>query len=889
MSNVITAYHDKLRDETSIYDNHAIIVDEQYEPFLITQFDLFFLSLQELTAYLKSYKAQSAFKSTKRTLSFIIIGLAIPVAGVYFSYAIKLLQMDIPDWVLIAMKELIFVAALSLIILWHDLSVNFDSHKKLPQYPQLDDFTKHSIETQGVSFQQYLIMHPLEYFHPVTFDLLINSLTTTKSNTYIDTAKLLKSLLGHDHITRVLKRLDIPNAQELFRSVSLTDESAPLYPYTALQSIILYATEQAIITRSFRVYPEHILLALFSLFPVLKEVLQQNKIEFLTFVKTIEWYIILDQYQARTNAFDISIPYYRKGGVADGWVKGFTFYLDKISFNVLDDITRKGGIYGVGHEKEINTLIGVIQKDFNANAILVGDPGVGKSSVIYGLAQRILDGDVPPTLKGLSIKSVDLNKFLALASAGQGGLPELVSRLSDELRKQVGTILYFDDLEVLLSTGVGQGTAISYLLPLLLESPVPIVGTMTFAQYTNLREKYPTLIEAFKEIRVDELKPEDTFTILTTKIQQLERYHRVTVTMPALQDIITLTQMYQPNKRFPKKAVEILEQAAAYVANTPHRILSREVVAQIIAQLTDIPAIQASPEEAEKLLTLEKRIHQKYINQHDAVLAIVDALQRAKTNIRNTSRPFGVFLFLGPSGVGKTELAKITAQEYFGSEFSIVRIDLSQYKRAEDIPAIIEQLSKVALRPYTLVLLDEFEKTIPSIHDIFMRLFDEGVVVTPKDETLYFNNTIIVATSNIGSDLLLKTSPTEFEEAKQQVLELIPQFLKIELINRFDKVVVFSPLSVEHLQQITVLMINDLVQKLQQQAINAYYSEKTVAFLVSRGYQPGMGARPLRRAMQDSLEAPLARYILTIQQQTGRNPEQVNFDELIEIPGHSTQ
>ena len=168
--------------------------------------------------------------------------------------------------------------------------------------------------------------------------------------------------------------------------------------------------------------------------------------------------------------------------------------------------------------------------------------------------------------------------------------------------------------------------------------------------------------------------------------------------------------------------------------------------------LADIPIAQSSPEEAEKLLTLEKRIHQKYVNQHDAVLAIVDSLQRAKTNIRNTGHPFGVFLFLGPSGVGKTELAKITAKEYFGSEFSLIRIDLSQYKRDEDIATIISQLKKVTLRPFTLLLLDEFEKTTSSIHDIFMRLFDEGIVVTPQDETLYFNNSIIIATSNIGSD-----------------------------------------------------------------------------------------------------------------------------------------
>ncbi|MCC7304270.1 ATP-dependent Clp protease ATP-binding subunit [bacterium] len=881
MSNVITAYHDKIQDKSQLYDNHAIIVDQQYEPFLITQFDLFFLPLHELTEQLKNYKSVTAFKRIKRTAAMILLFLALPFAGFYLTHTLGLLSFEVPDIAIIILKEVIFFAALALLVLWHDLATNYDSQKQLAIYPDLDDFLKHSLETQGIQFQQYLVQQPLDYFHPVTFDLLVKSLQTNKSNTYIDTSSLLKTILSHEHIQRVLARLEIPEIQKLLTSASLTQETAPLYEYTALQSFILYATEQAILTKSRRVYPEHLLLALFTIFPILKDVLQEYKVDFLTFVKTIEWYIITEQYQARTNLLDTSQPYYAKGGIADGWVKGFTFYLDKISTNILEVVNSKGGIYGVGHTKEVNNLIGVLQKEFSANAVLVGDPGVGKSSIIYGLAQRILEGDIPPTLRSLTINEINLNKFLSLASSSYGGLPELINKLSEELRKQVGTILYFDDLEVLLSTGAGEGTAMSYLMPLLLQSPVPIIGTMTFAQYTTLRDKYPTVIDNFKEIRVDELSQEDTFTILTTKIDQLEKLHRISISLPALRDIITLTATYQPNKRFPKKAVELLEQAAVEATNTKPRQLTRELVAQVVAKLSDIPVAHTSPEEAERLLTLEKRIHQKYVNQHDAVLTIVDALQRAKTSVRNTTKPFGVFLFLGPSGVGKTELAKITATEYFGSEFSLIRIDLSQYKLDSDIPTIITMLRKVSLRPYTLLLLDEFEKTTTSIHDIFMRLFDEGIVVTPQDETLYFNNAIIIATSNIGSDLLLKADPAQFENSKAQVLDLLPSVLKIELINRFDKVVVFGALSLEHLQQIAVLMVNDLIQKLADQGIHSTYTDKTIAYLVSQGYVPGMGARPLRRTLQNTLETSLAQFILQTQKATGKNPKEVDFDTLL--------
>ncbi len=881
MSNVFTAYHDKIQDKSQLYDNHAVVVDAQFEPFLITQFDLFFLPLQELTDELKNYKSQNLFKKMKRFIATTLLFLAIPFAGFYLFFVLGQISFTIPSFVIILLKEEIFIAALALLVLWHDLATNYDAKKQLVTYPELDDFLKHSIESQGVQFQQYLIQQPLDYFHPTTFELLANSLQSKNKKTYIDTSLLLKTILGHEHIQRVLARLEIPDVEKLLTTVALTNDTAPVYDYTSIQSFAMYATEQAIKTKSRKVYPEHLLLALFSIFPVLKDVLQENKVDFLTFVKTIEWYIITEQYQSRTNIFDLNQPYFLKGGIADGWVKGFTFFLDKISTNVLEVINSRGGIYGVGHTKEINNLISILQKEYDANAVLVGDPGVGKSSVIYGLAQRIIEGDIPPALKNLSIKSIDLNKFLSLAASGSGGLPDLVNKLSEELRKQVGTILYFDDLEVLLSTGSGEGTAMSYLMPLLLQSPVPIVGTMTFAQFTNLKDRFPTIMDVFKEIRIDQVSQEDTFTIMTTKIDQLERMYKITISLPALRDIITLTATYQPNKRFPKKAVELLEQAAVQASNTKSRKLSRELVAQVIQTLADIPVAQASPEEAERLLTLEKRIHQKYVNQHDAVLAIVDALQRAKTNIRNTTRPFGVFMFLGPSGVGKTELAKITAKEYFGSDFSLIRIDLSQYKMDSDIQTIIAQLKKVTLRPYTLLLLDEFEKTTSSIHDMFMRLFDEGIVVTPQDETLYFNNAIIIATSNIGSDILLRAEPSQFESAKAQVLDLLPSVLKIELINRFDKVLVFSSLTLEHLQQIVVLMLNDLVQKLGEQGIRSTYTDKTIAFIVSRGYSPGMGARPIKRVMQDTLETGLAQSILKTQRETGRNPQDVDFDTLL--------
>jgi len=881
MSNILTLFQDKSKGDSHLYDNHALIVDNQYEPYLLTAFDLYFISIPEISTFFSKYRSRLKFNGRKRSLSLFLLILALPLAVLYVVAALEMLPFEIQEYLLIAMKEEIFLAAFALLVLWHDLATNYDSQSELPRYPEIDDFTVNSIEKNGVPFHKYSIRKPLDYFHPSTLKLLSSAVIKEKNGYFVKSKLLLLTLLSNKHIKDVFARLEINNLKELLSEVSLTDKGTPQYPFTVLQSFVLYSMEQAILTKSKKVYPEHIFLMLFEAFPLLKDVLQKHKIDFLTLKKAIEWYILSEQYAARTNALNINIPYYPNGGVADGWIKGYTYILDRISHDTLDIIKKRGGIYGLGHAKEINTLISILQRELSANALLVGDPGVGKSSIILGLSQQLLEGRVPPQLKGLEIKSIDINKLLALASTQKGGLPDLIQKLSNELRKQVATVLYFDNLEILLSTGTGEGTAISYLMPLLLDSPIPIVGTMTFAQYSKLQHTFPTLIDAFSQIRVDSLNKEDTFTILTSKIEKLENLHKISITFPALRDILTLTETYQPNKKFPKKAVELLEQAAVQASNTKERRLTRTLVSQVTETLTDIPSIYTSPEEAEKLLTLEKRIHERYVNQNDAVITIVDALKRAKTNIRDTTKPFGVFLFLGPSGVGKTELAKITAEEYFGGEFSLIRIDLSQIKNTTDIPTVINKLKKVAIRPYTLLLLDEFEKTTSEIHDIFMRLFDEGIVVTPEDETLYFNNTIIIATSNIGSNLLLNSAPEEFDENRQKILNLLPEYLKVELINRFDKVVVFNSLSFEHLQEITILMLDKLVNSLTNQGITAIYSQGTVAYITALGHQPGMGARPLKRAIQDTIENKLSQYILETQQQTGENPTEVNFDLFI--------
>jgi ATP-dependent Clp protease ATP-binding subunit ClpA len=877
MSNVFVAYHDKMSDQSTLYDNHAVIVDAQYEPFLITRFDLYFLSLQELTTTLKTYKARTSFKKKKRGIAAFFLALALPFALFYFLLTLGIINYEVPPILLILIKQEIFFAAFSLLVLWHDVATSYDAAKSLPKYPELDDILRESIEQQGVQFQQYLIQSPLEYFHPITIDLLISALKITNHNSFLDTATLLSAAIKNENVKHVLEKLEITNVDELIKRLPLDKESTPIYPYVALQSIVLYATEQAILSNSNKVLPEHVLLALFSVFPVLDEVLQQFDIQLSTFTKTIAWYTLNEQRETNLAPFNLQQTYYKKGGIADNWVHGETYYLDILSTDIVRDLSREESLIGIGHTKEVNTVIGILQKEYNANIFFVGEKGVGKSNVIYTLAQRILDGDVPAALKGIKIKSMNIAKLVALATGGRVGIAAMTEKLATELRRQANTLLYFDDLEQLLTTGIGESTVIAYILPILLQSNIPIIGTTTYEQYIAIKEKTPQLLEYFKEVPVDEPSPEDTFMVLMTRVAKIEKRHQISISIPALQDIITLTGMYMPREKYPKKAVDLLEQAAITAAQSTKQV-TRELIKNITQSLVSAPISNTTTQEVESLLTLEKRIHQRYINQRDAVLAIVDALQRSKTMTKSEATPLSTLLFIGPSGVGKTELAKIAAEEFFAEEFSLVRIDLAAYANSPDVEHFINQLHKVSLKSHALLMLDEIDKTPPEFVATIQTILETGALAISNEAVIYFNHCVIVATSNFGSEKLLITPPDEFESARLALQEALPTVIDTNILAQFNKIVVFEPLTLEHLQQITFMYLSQLSMKLSQQNIQLQYTNKSIAFIVAQSFVPQKGARPIVHYIQKTIEPEIVRQILESQKTTGRNPNSINID-----------
>ena len=561
-------------------------------------------------------------------------------------------------------------------------------------------------------------------------------------------------------------------------------------------------------------------------------------------------------------------------GIADTWFIGFTFYISRMSTEIVEFLRYNPGVYNLAHPGLDQKLMEVLLKPVTPNVLLVGEPGTGKTSIVYGLAQRIVEQDVPKALLHKRIFSIDLNKMLSFVNE-VGGVAQFMEYLENELKQSPEVVFFIDDI-ALLFEGATQRELLLQLLSLLSKYNVPVIATMTFADYAKFKVDYSTLAVNFEVIEVPEASEDAAYTILTTKIRDAEAKYHVKILFPALSEIIRLTKIYMPADKFPKKATVIFNKALAIASAQRAPALTPEIVRKTIEDTVKIKIGVEDKEAINKLMHLEAHIHQRYVNQEYAVHELVEALKRARLQLADTKRPIGVFLFLGPTGVGKTYLAKIAAEEFFGSQHRIIRVDLSQYKLPTDIYQILDTLSQVRLSPYSLILLDEFEKAHPDIHDMFLRLFDEGVIKDAKGEELYFTNSLIVATSNVGSREILETG-TDYEKAKQIITALLPKYFKPELINRFDSVIIFRSLTQEELLKVADLLMMELRLELDQKHIRLLWDDTVLKLIVKKAYDPLMGARPIRRFIEKQIKSLIANYILSYKSKHGKVPPVVDL------------
>ena len=593
----------------------------------------------------------------------------------------------------------------------------------------------------------------------------------------------------------------------------------------------------------------------------------------------------------------------------------------------------------IGREKEIQRVIQILSRRTKNNPVLIGEPGVGKTAVAEGLALEIAKGNVPEILKDKRVVSLDLTGMVAGAKY-RGDFEERIKAAIDEVKKSKNTILFIDELHTIVGAGAAEGSAdaANILKPSLARGDFQVIGATTLNEYRKYIEKDAALERRFQPVKVGEPTPEQAVQILKGLRDSYEAHHKVKITDEAINAAVTLSSRYIADRYLPDKAIDLIDEGASKVRlaslTSPDNVkeledeiadyekekasaineqdferaarlrdeqkelqtklddakkkwqeqqkgnsgeVTAEDIAKIVSEWTGIPVVQLTKEESERLLNMENVLHERVIGQSEAVTAIAKAIRRGRVGLKDPKRPVGSFIFLGPTGVGKTELSKQLAIELFGSADSMIRFDMSEYMEKHSVAKLVgappgyvgyeeagQLTERVRRNPYSLILLDEIEKAHPDVMHMFLQVLDDGRLTDGQGRTVSFKDTIIIMTSNAGTSKV--EANVGFGAAREgrtnSVLGELGNFFSPEFMNRFDGIIEFKSLSKENLLQIVDLMLEDVNERLATNDIHLDVTDKVKEKLVDLGYNPKMGARPLRRTIQDHIEDAITDYYL---------------------------
>lgn len=561
------------------------------------------------------------------------------------------------------------------------------------------------------------------------------------------------------------------------------------------------------------------------------------------------------------------------GGIGRDWAFGYTPTLEKVGTNISAKYSYGRGINVEleARREVINNMINILDVKGGANVALIGPLGSGKTAIVETFAADLIDSasDAPSNLRYQQIFSMDASALLSVADSF-GGIERLLTRIFYEAVSAKNIILFFDAAELFFQDGVGSVNLANVLLPILESSPTKVILAMEEQRFLKISQANPAIASAMNQLNVKGLDQRQTMLVLQDQLILLEHQKKVTFTYQALQTIYRLSDRYLKDLVQPGAAVRLL----ASSANTPGIVTQYSVQNTVESTIGIKVGSVSDAKEKTALLNLEEKIHKRMINQSSAVKAVSSALRRARTGVRNENRPIGTFLFLGPTGVGKTELAKSLAASYFGGEEHLVRIDLNEYVSADDVKKLIADgannpnslTAQVLKDPFSVVLLDEIEKAHDSVITALLQVLDEGILRDENNKEISFRDAIIIATSNAGAtrirNLIDKGEP--IETMKDMVTnELIDSGdFKPEFLNRFDEIAVFRPLTKDELMQVLDLIISGVNKNLATQKISIIVADDAREKLVDAGYDPRLGARPLRRVVQDTVEDIVSKKIL---------------------------
>lgn len=565
------------------------------------------------------------------------------------------------------------------------------------------------------------------------------------------------------------------------------------------------------------------------------------------------------------------------GGIGRDWASGFTPQLDRFGHNISLSIENNGSHLGwLTTSPGVTAIKGALAQGASTIA-LIGDTGIGKTSHIWALAQNILQDPSTPRLAHHQIVGLDPSTILSNAR-GPGDLEFIVTNLLGEAMHAGNIILFMDDAQLFFASGPGSFDITQILLPIAQHRVVQIIMAMTPHDYQRLKNNNPAFAGLITPVVLQEPGEDDVMRVLEDTALTMEGRNRPFISYEALREAYRLSGRYNQEMAYPGKAIQLIEQSLAHAEGN---VVTERSVQQAVEQTRGVKVGAAAPVEANELLHLEDKIHERMINQSRAVSVVAAALRRARAGVANPKRPIGSFLFLGPTGVGKTELAKSIAATYFGAEQNMIRLDMSEYQQPDDVQRLLSNganeskslIMAVREQPFSVVLLDEIEKAHPNILNLLLQLLDEGQLTDIGGRPASFKDCIVIATSNAGAETIRervsKGEPLEsFEEALTDQLINAGQF-KPELLNRFDDIVLFRPLNQGELAQVVNLMMADVNKTLSSQNISVELTPAANAKIVEAGYDPRLGARPMRRMLQRTVEDSIAARILAGQTKPG--------------------
>ena len=606
----------------------------------------------------------------------------------------------------------------------------------------------------------------------------------------------------------------------------------------------------------------------------------------------------------------------------------------------------------VGRDRELQRVMQILSRRTKNNPVLIGEPGVGKTAIVEALAQRIVSGEVPETLSGKRLVTLDMGALVA-GTKYRGEFEERLKKILEEIRGSGNCVLFIDEMHTMVGAGAAEGAvdAANILKPALSRGEIQCIGATTLADYRKYVERDPALERRFQPVQVEEPSTDDTISILRGIKSRYEEHHRLTITDEALHTAATLASRFIADRFMPDKAIDLVDEAASKVrirasstplsmkesmkvlenvrrekdeaiasqqyeyaaelrdrelkladklegmeedwqteTNVNELTVTEEDIAEVVSMWTGIPVTRLAMEDMERLLHMESSMHNRIIGQHEAINVVSKAVRRARAGIKDPRRPIGSFIFLGPTGVGKTELVRALAEFMFGSEDAMIRLDMSEFMERHTVARLMGappgyvgydeggQLTEAVRRKsYCAILLDEIEKAHPEVFNILLQIFDDGHLTDAKGRRVDFRNSIIVMTSNIGSDLIKRdtslgfalkadeatTTEQQYQRMKDKVMDEVKRFFRPEFLNRIDASLVFHPLSKEHILEIVELMLRKVQDQLKEKNIELEISQTAKELLAEKGYDPNYGARPLRRVIQDEIEDMLSEELLS--------------------------